>query len=92
MGNVTLDPAEVVCTTSGSRQSGRSKARYSRANDLYSAEMRLKHTPTGTEVSGSIPPGNYSRKEQHLLHEKLYNDLFHALEQAVARAKRLPGQ
>ncbi len=92
MGNFTLDPAEVVCTVSGSRRSGRSKARSSRANDLYSAEMSLQHAPTGTEVHGSILPGNYSRTEQRLLHAKLYNDLFRALEQAVARARRLPGQ
>lgn len=92
MGNFTLDPAEVISTGSGYRRSGRRKVRYSRANDLYSAEMRLQHTPTGTEVHGSIPPGHYPRKEQRLLHAKLYNDLFHELEQAVARAQRLPGQ
>lgn len=92
MTTFTLDPAEVISTGSAIRRSGRKKARFSRANDLYSAELRLKHTPTGVEVAGSIPPGNYTRKEQRLLREKLYRDLYRDLEQAVARALRLPGQ
>jgi hypothetical protein len=91
MSNFKLDPSEVI-STSMTSHSQRKKARDSRANMRSGAEIILQHKPTGIEVRGSVPAGHYTRKEMQLLHQKLYDDLYAALEQAVARAMRMPGQ
>lgn len=92
MSKFTLDPSEVIYTGSASHSGHRNKTRYSRAMMLSSAEWTLRHAPTGIEVRGALPSGHYSRKEMRLLQQKLYDELYTELEQAVAKALRIPGQ
>ena len=92
MSNFTLDPSEVISTGWAQHSGHRKKLRYSRAMMLSSAERTLRHAPTGIEVRGTLPSGHYSRKEMRLLHQRLYAELYAELEQAVAKALRIPGQ
>ncbi len=91
MKKFTLNPNEVIVGGSGA-SGGRKKARFSRANQLSSREMILIHKPTGVQVTGLIPTGHYSRKEMKRLYQELYNDLFAALEQEVAKVLHVPGR
>lgn len=92
MSTFKMDPSEVVYTGSASHSGHRKKTRDSRASMLSGAEMLLQHRPTGIEVRGALPSGHYSRKEMRLLQQKVYDELYAALEQAVAKALRIPGQ
>lgn len=92
MSNFKLDPSEVISTGFVQHSGHRKKTRDSRANMLSGGEILLQHKPTGIEVRGSLPPGHYTRKEMRRLHQKLYDELYAALEQAVAKALRMPGQ
>lgn len=92
MSNFTLDPSEVISTGWAQHSGQRKKLRYSRAMMLSSAEWTLRHAPTGIEVRGALPSGHYSRKEMRLLQQKLYDEPYMELEQAVAKALRIPGQ
>jgi hypothetical protein len=92
MSNFTLDPSEVISTRWASHSGHRKKTHDSRATMLSGAEIILQHAPTGIEVRGALPSGHYSRKEMRLLQQKLYDELYTELEQAVAKALRIPGQ
>jgi hypothetical protein len=87
-----LDPAEVDTFEMSSRSGGRRRAALSRALDTSAHQIRLTHRPTGVEVSGEIPQGNYARAEMTRLRQELRARLFAALEQAVARHLRIPGR
>ena len=92
MGSFKLDPSEVISTRFIQLGGHRKKTRDSRANMRSGGEIVLQHRPTGIEVRGSLPPGHYTRKEMRLLHQKLYDELYAALEQAVTKALRIRGQ
>ena len=92
MSNFTLDPSEVIYKGAASHRGHRKKTRFSRANMLSGAEIVLQHRSTGIEVRATLPEGHYSRKEMRLLQQNAYNELYAALEQAVAKALRMPGQ
>ncbi len=92
MSTFKLDPSEVTYSGSSAHSGHRKKTRYSRAIMLSGAELVLQHRPTGIEVRGALPAGHYSRKEMRQLRQRLYEELYAALEQAVARVLRLPRQ
>ena len=87
-----LDPAEVDTFEMSSRAGGRRRAALSRALDTSGHQIRLTHRPTGVEVSGQIPQGNYSRTEMTRLRQELLASLFAQLEQRVAHHLRIPGR
>ena len=87
----SLDPAEVQMYGGSSNSSGRKKASQSRAMDTRSKDWNLIHVPTGLEVGGAIPSGNYSKKEMKKLEEALLEKLFLELEGKVAKKLRVPG-
>jgi hypothetical protein len=66
--------------------------RASRAEDTRSAVVRMTHVPTGLEVEGEIPSGNYSREEMRKRRDVLIAELWPVLEQNVARHLRIPGR
>jgi hypothetical protein len=86
-----LNPQEVARSASATCSGGRRKATQSRALDNRSKKYTLLHVPTGLEVSGEIPRGNYSRKEMNRLGEQLLQNLFNELEAKVAKKLRVPG-
>jgi hypothetical protein len=86
-----LDPTEVTRSAVASCVGGRRRAARSRALDIRSKEYTLRHTPTGIEVSGTIPSGNYSRKEMNRIGEQLLQNLLQELEIKVAHKLRIPG-
>jgi hypothetical protein len=92
MSHFKLDPTEVIFTGFVQHSGHRNKIRDSRANMISGGEIVLQHRPSGIEVRGSVPAGHYTRKEMRLLHQKLYDELYTALEQVVAKALRMPGQ
>lgn len=63
----------------------------SRAVDTRSWHVTLIHLPSGLEVEGEIPSGNYSQKQMQVEKEKLFNRLWQELEIKVAKHLRLPG-
>lgn len=65
-------------------------ARTSRAATIRSSRMTLRHGPTGIEVTGEVPPGRYTRKEQQRLNVELETRLFEELAIEVAQAKKKP--
>lgn len=87
-----LDPAEVDAFEMSGRSGGRRRASLSRSLDVSGCEMRLTHRPTGIEVTGEVPEGNYSRAEMTRLRADLRARLFADLEQRVARHRRIPGR
>lgn len=87
-----LDPAEVTWGTKSTTIGGRGRARDSRAGTITDFELTLTHIPTGTAVRGEVPRGRRSRAEMRLLREKLWPQLFRALEIQVARRLRVPGR
>jgi hypothetical protein len=92
MARWVLDPADVDTFETSSRASGRRRAALSRALDASAHLVRLTHRPTGVEVSGEIPQGNYSRTEMTQLRQELHARLLAELEQRVARHLRVPGR
>ncbi|HYH66342.1 MAG TPA: hypothetical protein VD866_16740 [Urbifossiella sp.] len=93
-GNKTwsLDPAEVYQFGTGCRSSTRQRASLPRALDVSGGGLRLVHHPSGVEVSGEIPAGNYSKARLKELRAELHTRLFAELEQRVARHLRVPGR
>jgi hypothetical protein len=87
-----LDPAEVDAFETSGRSSGRRQASLSRALDKSAYRLRLKHRPTGIEVSGEITEGHYSRAEMTRLRQVLHAHQFADLEERVARHLRIPGR
>ncbi len=86
-----LDQSEVTCTAVGGVNSAnRRKARHSRSLSISTFEYTLRHEPTGTEVSGRIPYGRYTRKEMKALKESLFSELAQQLEAEVAKKLRTP--
>ena len=87
-----LDPAEVEESSMGSRSGGRRRLRGSRTLDRSSMRLTLKHLPTGVEVAGEVPDGNYSRSELRDKVGSLRSQLFRMLEREVGRRLRIPGR
>ena len=92
MSSYRLDPSEVIYSSTTSHSGHRKKTRDSRNTMRSGAEIRLQHRLTSIEVRGSLPSGHYTRKEMRLLQQNLYDELYAALEQAVAKALKMPGQ
>lgn len=90
MAKWKLDPAEVGkgWGSSSSSKSGQ----FSRRLKVTSATLTLVHIPTGLEVKGEVPAGNYSKKEMRRLREELYARLFSVLAQKVGKHLRAPGR
>jgi hypothetical protein len=88
----SLNPAEVDAAMMGTTTSGRSQRRESRALDVRSVKLTLKHRPTGVVVVGAVPDGHYARKEMTRLKAELRAGLFRELESKVARVLRIPGR
>ncbi len=88
----TLPKDEVTWGGGGGTTTNRKKlTRASRAIDTRSWHFTLAHTPSGIEVSGEIPSGNYSQKQMQQEREKLFSTLWEQLQQKVAKHLRLPG-
>ena len=87
-----LDPKDVTWYGGSSSRSNRNNAREPRKIDERQLTMNLIHKPTAIEVSGTIPYGNYSRKEMSILKEDLYKALFLQLENNVAKALKVSGR
>lgn len=83
---------EVTWHGGGSTLTNRKKlSTASRAVDVRSCHFTLVHSPTGIEVSGEVPKGNYSKKQMQQKKNILFAQLCEQLEQKVARHLRLPG-
>ncbi|MGE3073021.1 MAG: hypothetical protein AB7N24_02770 [Dehalococcoidia bacterium] len=67
-------------------------AKHSRAMDVRSIVVTLRHIPTGVEVSAGVPEGHYSKKEMARRRSELSEGLRSELEAAVAKHLRLPGR
>jgi protein subunit release factor A len=91
-GRWILDRSEVSESRWGHSSGRRARASQSRALDLTSSEIRLKHLPTGVEVAGEVPQGNRSRVEMQRLQAALRERLYAELEAQVARVLRIPGR
>ena len=52
----------------------------------------MTHIPTGIEVTGEIPTGNYTKKQMRQLRQELEQKLFLELEAKVAKHLRIPGR
>ena len=88
-----LEQKDVTSGWVGARAGNRRKLGRAPASvDLSSSQLFLKHTPTGVEVRGEIPPGHYSNREMRNLKEKLRAELQERLHVAVARHLRIRGQ
>lgn len=86
----SLDPKEVAI--SGISSSSSKHGQFSRRLKVTSCTLILTHRPTGLEVQGQVPLGNYSKKEMKELRGKLYRELFVRLEGKVAKHLRVPGR
>lgn len=83
---------EVTWNGSGSTSTRRKKLSVaSRAVDDRSWSFTLVHIPSGIEVRGEVPKGNYTQKQMQQEREKLLSQLWPQLELKVARYLRLPG-
>ena len=85
-----LNPKEVHFYGGSSNASKRKNARQQRIIDVRTAEINLVHSPTKIEVKGTIPAGNYSKKEMVRLTEALRGALFLELENKVAKFLKIP--
>jgi hypothetical protein len=88
----SLDRSEVSESRWGHNRGRRSRASQSRALDVTSSEIRLRHEPTGIEVRGEVPPGHRSRAEMRRQEDAVRTRLYAELEDAVARVLRIPGR
>jgi hypothetical protein len=79
-------------TRVAANSSGRTKAAESRALDVTDVTITLQHVPTGIEVSGSVPPGHYSRSVMKTRREELRKRLFAELEALVGKRLRIAGR
>ena len=87
-----LPKGEVTWHGGGSTSTHRKKRSVaSRAVDDRSWHFTLVHTPSGIEVSGEVPKGNYSQKQMQQERDRLFTQLWAQLELKVARHLRLPG-
>ncbi|MGH1460443.1 MAG: hypothetical protein ACRBB6_00240 [Neptuniibacter sp.] len=87
-----LQKNEVTWHGGGSTSTHRKKRpAASRAVDDRSWHFTLVHVPSGMEVSGEVPKGNYSQKQMQQERENLFSELWGQLELKVARHLRLPG-
>ncbi len=87
-----LPESEVHCSGGGSTRTHRKKLTHaSRAIDERSWRLKLVHAPTGVEVEGEVPMGNYSKKQMQEARERVYQELYRELEKRVAKHLRLPG-
>jgi hypothetical protein len=88
----TLPENEVSCSGGGGTSTRRKKRSIaSRAVDLRSWHYALKHLPTGIEVEGEVPEGNYSQKQMQQKRKELKISLWLKLQVKVAKHLRLPG-
>ncbi len=88
----SLNPADVSRSSSRATMNRRTGAAQSRAVNITTATVTLRHMPTGIEVSGDVPQGHYSRGELRQLQDDLAEQLFKQLETLVARHLRVPGR
>ncbi len=87
-----LPQNEVKWHGGGSTTTNRKKRSIaSRAVDNRSWHFTITHIPSGIEVSGEVPKGNYSQKQMQQEKQKLFTQLWAQLELKVARHLRLPG-
>ncbi len=86
-----LPPSEVNESWLGS-SSGRPLARSSRALASTGRSVTFRHVPTGLEVTGQIPTGNYAKKEMQCLTQDLRIRLWKELEDLVAARLRIRGR
>ena len=87
-----LNSAEVLETRTSGNSSGRGRAAQSRALDVTTTTITLLHQPAGLEVSGSVPPGHYTRPEMKKLKDELYARLLGELERLVVAKLRVAGR
>jgi hypothetical protein len=67
-------------------------SRQSRAVNVTMAWVTGTHGPTGISVSGTVPPGRYTRRQMIEAQAKLKPHLLTELEEKVAKARRVPGR
>jgi hypothetical protein len=67
-------------------------ARTSRAAGLQTGYLELVHRPTGLKVNGTVPEGQYTRKEMMRAMDGLQVQLQAELTKAVEQKLRLPGR
>ncbi|RFA29283.1 hypothetical protein CAI21_09360 [Alkalilimnicola ehrlichii] len=88
-----LDPSEVSWGTNGITIGRRKQAtKASRADTVTGTTLFLHHHPTGIQVAGEIPPGNYTKTQMQENKRKLYQQLFPQLEKLVAKQLGVPGR
>lgn len=85
-----LDPAEIESGWFAS-SSGK-KGQMARREKLTACTLFIIHRPTGIRLEGSIPEGHYSKKTMQLKRAALQEELLAQLEQAVAKALKIPGR
>ena len=86
-----IHPRDVVWGSSAARF-GRRSVHDSRAAAPSRLHLELTHLPSEVSVAGEVPLGRYSREEMKKKKEELRIRLWLALDLAVARKLRLPGQ
>jgi hypothetical protein len=84
--------ADVDESGSSTCAAGRAQRRESRALDLRTRTVTLTHRPTDAVVEGSVPHGQYARKEMARLTAALRAALFRELESKFARELRIARQ
>jgi hypothetical protein len=86
-----LNPEDVGGGSSSG--SGSRRGRYGRMYTVRCSYRRtMTHIPTGIEVTGEIPTGNYTKKQMRQLRQELEQKLFLELEAKVAKHLRIPGR
>ena len=86
-----IRPEQVTWAWGGSN-SGWRGARESRAGMLTSSRLKLTHLPSGVEIAAEVPRGNYSRTQMKTKKAEIWSQAWIALDAAVAKKLRLPGQ
>jgi hypothetical protein len=90
----TMSESDVVDGFSASSMgpiAGGGVPKSSRKSSTRSLTMELVHLPTGISVTGTVPPGHYTRCEMVDERERLRARLWVQLENEVAKALRIPG-
>lgn len=87
-----LKPEDVTWTLTGGASGPSPGPRSSRARQTRNAATTLVHVPTGVQVTGEVPAGNYTREQMAEETRRLGERLMAELEQLVASRLRTPGR
>ena len=85
----SLDPTDIDYQRTTSRSRGKPGLPIT---DSRASAITLIHRPTGLQVTGEVPEGQYTNAQVSIRLDALYQALMSELTESVAKKLRLPGR